>query len=351
MRYSCAVKIYFVETERGERQVFADRLAEHDVDFVNHLEEVGGDAEAISVFIQSNVTSEFLDVHPRLRLVTTRSTSMDHIQVAACAERGVTVCSVPGYAEGAVAEHTFALILALARRLRQVMRSPKDGRFSYESTRAFELSGRTLGILGMGRVGQRVAFLANAFQMNVIAHDPENPAPLADALHFRFVSLEELLAESDIISLHAPLTTGTYQVINRESLARCKRGVFLVNTARGALIDTSALREALDSGQVAGAGLDVLQDERVMRQSVSNIIAADIVKHLRSDALAHEAHDADRLQELQELMLGEDLISRSNVVFTPHVAFNSIEAAERLRYVAVENIKAFAAGNPINVAT
>jgi D-lactate dehydrogenase len=137
--------------------------------------------------------------------------------------------------------------------------------------------------------------------------------------------------------------------LNRETLAKCREGVLIVNTARGALIDTQALREALDSGQVGGAGLDVLQDERVMRQTVSRIIAADIVQHLRSDASAQDARDADRVRELQELMLGDAVLSRNNVVFTPHVAFNSVEAVERVLQVTVENITAFAAGRGINI--
>jgi D-lactate dehydrogenase len=163
------------------------------------------------------------------------------------------------------------------------------------------------------------------------------------------VSLDELFTRSDIISLHASLTADTYHVINRKSLSRMKRGVLIINTARGALVDTAALRDALESGQVGGAGLDVLQDERVLRQSAPEIISADIVRHLRSDALAYEAHDADRIRDLRELVLGEALLSRPNVVFTPHVAFNSHEAVGRLRRVVVANLKAFIAGASQNL--
>jgi D-lactate dehydrogenase len=180
--------------------------------------------------------------------------------------------------------------------------------------------------------------------MRVLAHDVEQPAEVAAALGFTFVPLDELLAHAEIISLHAPLTPATFHLINRDTLAKCRRGVFIINTARGSLIDTAALREALDSGQVGGAGLDVLEDERLMRAPAAKIIAADIVAHLRSDAVASEARDADRMRELEDLMLGDAILARPNVVCTPHVAFNSLDAVGRLQQMTVENIASFAAG-------
>ena len=344
VEYLCAVIIYFVETEPGDEEIYARGLPGHDVRFVPSLAEVGDDAEILAPFIGGKVTGEFLTAHPRLRFIATRSTATDHLDLPACRERGVTVAHVPFHAETTVAEHTFALLLALSRRLREVMLAPKGGRFSYEATRGFELAGKTLGIIGMGHIGQRVARLAQAFEMHVLAHDVEQPAEVAAALGFTFVPLDELLAHAEIISLHAPLTPGTYHLLNRDTLAKCLPGVLIINTARGSLIDTAALREALDSGQVGGAGLDVLEDERLMRAPAAKIIAADIVAHLRSDALAGEARDADRVRQLEDLMLGDAILARSNVVCTPHVAFNSLEAVERLQQMTVENIAAFAAG-------
>lgn len=343
--------IYFTEVEPTEQEFFANHLPEHDVRFVSELEEVDEDADILSTFIYSKITAEFLAKHPHLKFVCTRSTATEHIDLGACGESGVTVSSVPFYGDTTVAEHTFALILALSRRLREVMLAPKNGRFSYEGTRGFELSGKTLGILGMGRIGRRVADLARAFNMRVLAFDVRPLTAAAEHLGFQFVSLDELLATSDILSLHASLCAETYHILNRESLAKCKRGVLIVNTARGSLLDTHALREALDSGQVGGAGLDVLQDERVMRASASSIISADIVQHLRSDAVASEEHDADRIRELQELVLSDSLLSRSNVVFTPHVAFNSQEATQRMRSATLANIAGFTSGKPINLVT
>jgi D-lactate dehydrogenase len=343
------VIIYFTETEPEGEEFFANSLPEHDVRFASRLDDVGADAEILSCFIYSKIDSGFLAAHPSLKLVTTRSTSVEHIDAASCHARGVVVCSVPFFGDATVAEHTFALILALSRRLREVMLTPKNGRFSYEATRGFELAGKTLGIIGMGRIGQRVAELAHAFQMRVVAYDVQQSAATAQCLDFEFVTLDELLASSHVISLHASLSAKTYHILDGEALSKCRRGVLVVNTARGSLLDTQALREALDSGQVGGAGLDVLQDERVMRDSASRIIAADIIQHLRTDALATDERDADRIRELQELMLSDDVLSRSNVVFTPHVAFNSVEAMERVRRATLENISGFVAGHPVNV--
>lgn len=342
--YHDAVIIYFVETETGDEEIFAHGLAGHDVRFVPTLAEVGADAEVLAPFIGEKVSAEFLTAHPRLRFIATRSTATDHLDLTACRARGVIVAHVPFHAETTVAEHTFALLLALSRRLREVMLAPKGGQFSYQATRGFELAGKTLGIIGMGHIGQRVARLAQAFEMHVLAHDVEQSSEVAAALGFTFVPLDELLAHAEIISLHAPLTPATYHLLNRDTLAQCQTGVLIINTARGSLIDTAALREALDSGQVGGAGLDVLEDERLMRAPAAKIIAADIVAHLHSDAHAGEARDADRVRELEDLMLGDAILARPNVVCTPHVAFNSLEAVERLQQMTVENIAAFAAG-------
>jgi len=343
------VIIYFVETEPGEQEFYTHGLLGHDVRFVPTLAEIGDDAEVLAPFINAKVAGDFLAAHPRLRLIATRSTATDHVDLPACQAHGVAVAHVPFHAETTVAEHTFALLLAISRRMREVMLAPKGGRFSYEATRGFELAGKTLGIIGMGHIGQRVAHLAQAFEMHILACDVAQPAHVASALGFKFVPLDELLAHSEIISLHAPLVPATYHLLNRETLAKCQPGVIIINTARGSLIDTFALRDALDSGQVGGAGLDVLQDERVMRAPASKIIAADIIAHLRSDALAYDARDADRIRELEELMLGDAVLARPNVVCTPHVAFNSIEAVERLQQMTVENINAFAAGTPVNL--
>jgi D-lactate dehydrogenase len=154
-----------------------------------------------------------------------------------------------------------------------------------------------------------------------------------------------------VLSLHVPLTPATVHLIDRDAFAKCREGVIVINTARGGVIDTEALLEALDSGRVAGAGLDVLEDERVFRKTASRVIADQIVEVLHAEpASPEERHqrDPERLQELRTLGRNEALLARPDVVFTPHVAFNSVEAVERIDNVTIENIRAFVAGTPTN---
>lgn len=336
------MKISFVETETSEHQYFLDALEAHEIEFARHLEEVSAESEAVCVFIYSNVDKAFLETHPAMRLVVTRSTSVEHIDTDECARRGITVRSVRSYGEFTVAEHTFALLLALSRRLRDVMSGGRRG-FSYEDLRAFELREKTLGLIGIGRIGQQVIPIARAFGMEVVVHDPQVHRSLAEALGVRAVALDDLLRTADIISLHAALTSETHHLINRATLAKCRRGVIIINTARGPLIDTGALAEALDSGHVGGAGLDVLEDERVLRRPAPQIMAQQIVDRLHSDFPAPEPRDPRRIGQLSELMRTEKLLARPNVVFTPHIAFNSVEAIERINRATVESIRTFAA--------
>ena len=341
--------IYFVETERSERGYFAGEFPGHDVRFVAKAEQVEPDAEAVSVFINSHLDRAMLERLPALRCVTTRSRSADHIDLEACRERGIAICNVPDYGECTVAEHTFALLLSLSRRLRELMLFAQNKqKFSYEDARAFDLRGKTLGIIGMGRIGRRVCSLARAFFMDVVAFDPLGmPPEAAEAGGFQWLSLEELLGTSDIVSLHVNLSPWTHHMLNEKTFALFKRGALLINTARGRLVDTEALRAALESGQVGGAGLDVLEDERVMRQPASAVMTEHILEHLHADS--DPAPTRGNLLELERIMKSDALLARSNVVFTPHVAFNSIETVEKIAQETVRNLRAFIDGTPCNV--
>ena len=348
------VSIYFLEVDPADAAYFQAALPGPDVHFAGKPGRVDAGAEVVSVFIHTTIDRAFLDAHPALRLVVTRSTGAEHIDLVACRERGVAVANVPSYGEHTVAEHTFALILALSRRLREVTGElASDGKLSYAAARAFELRGKTLGVVGAGRIGRHVIAIAQAFGMRVLAFDIHAPAAVATHAGFDFAPLEEVLAQAHVLTLHAPLGPGTHHLLNRDTLARCRRGVLIINTARGALIDTDALLDALDSGQVAGAGLDVLEEEGTARQEMTKIISEQIITRLHAGgpAVAAELHDREtsRVRELQELLRNRRLIGRADVVFTPHVAFNSVEAVERINSATVENIRQFLAGEPVNL--
>ena len=350
------MKICFVETESEEEEFFRAQLgAEHELVFAGGLDEAPADAGILSVFIHSAVTPEFFKDHPGLRLIVTRSAGFDHIALEEASGRNVTVCNVPSYGENTVAEHSFALLLALSRRLRESLAAYSAKRFSYQALRGFDLMGKTFGIVGTGRIGLHAARIARGFQMEVLAYDVKTQPLVAATLDFEYVSFEELLKRSDVVSLYIPLQPETRHLINRETLAQCKPGVILINTARGGLVDTDALIEGLESGQVGGAGLDVLEDERALQQDSARIIAGEIVSHIQESTSPNPTPDYDeplvrreRVEELRNLVRNSRLTERMDVIFTPHAAFNSREAVARINDETVRNIQRYLGGKPVN---
>jgi len=204
------------------------------------------------------------------------------------------------------------------------------GDFSVEGLRGFDLYGKTLGVVGTGSIGLHVIRIARGFGMRVLAYDVR-PNPLfADVLGFTYTDLDVLLQESDIVTLHVPLTPQTYHLINREALCKMKRGAILINTARGAVVDTEALLWALEEGILGGAGLDVIEGE-------------EFVKEERALLASSSASEAWR-----HVVQARLLLRRENVVFTPHIAFNSREALQRILDTTLMNLKHFLDGNPIH---
>lgn len=341
------MKIWFIEAELLDRGLMARELAAHELHVADCPSEVSADAEIVSPFIYSEIDAPFLEGHPDLRLVATRSTTCDHIDLAACARHGVQVRTVPSYGDHIVPEHAFALLLAVARRLRPAMQTERARPVRHELLRGFEIRGKTLGLIGLGRVGRGMVPIAHGFGMTVIAHDPQVAPAMGRSLGVEGVSLDELFRRSDIVSLHAPLTPATFHLLDRAAFAKCRRGVVIINTARGRLIDTAALVEAMDAGIVGGVGLDVLGEEGIFSEKASHIISGQIVTRLRgaaaSDAAA--AH-ASRRADIGKLLLLENLLSRPTVVFTPHVAFDCHEAIERMNRATLQNIQAFIGGAP-----
>ena len=342
-------KISFVEVEEEGRTVFHGALIGHEVDFVRKLGDVPEEAEVVSVFISEKIGQDFLAAHPALRFIASRSTGCDHIDLEACQKRGVLVANVGNYGENTVAEHAFALILALSRRLRDSEDAVRTGHFSREGLRGFDLRGKTLGVVGAGRVGLHVVRIGLGFGMRVIACDADPHPFYSELLDFHYVSYEELLREAQVITLHVPLNQATRHMINRETLALCQRGILLINTARGGLIDTEAVIEALDAGQVGGLGLDVLEDERVFQGGgVTSLLGETIAERVHRASAAPEGREfsAGRVAEFSRLVTHNRLMQRPDVVLTPHVAFNSEEAVERLSALTLDNILDYLDGKP-----
>ena len=289
------------------------------------------DAEIVSVFIYSTVNKPVLDKLTSVRLIATRSTGFDHIDLGECRTRGITVCNVPRYGENTVAEHAFALILALSRRLKPAVFRINQLKFDLEGLRGFDLKDKTLGVIGAGAIGLHSIRIGRAFGMRVLAFDVYPQPILAEVLGFEYAPLERVLGQSDVITLHVPLVEETHHLINMDTIHQIKRGAILINTARGAVVQTEALVVALDVGILSGAGLDVLEGEESIKEEAQ----------LLSDTLP--------VEKLRAIVRSYALLHRDNVIITPHVAFYSAEAERRIIDTTIENIESFLAGSPRNV--
>ncbi len=293
--------------------------------------ELAHGAAIVSVFIRSRLTDTLLGQLPEMRYITTRSTGFDHVDLPACQARNIVVSNVPTYGENTVAEHTFGLILSLSRRIHQAYSRTIRGDFSLDGLRGFDLKGRTLGVVGAGHIGLHVVRIGRGFGMDVLAYDLVQQPLLAEVLGFRYVALDELIAQSDIVTLHLPYLPSTHHLLDRARLGLMKRGSLLINTARGPIVDTDALLWALDEGIIAGAGLDVVEGEDLI---------ADEELLLRQGVVT---------EQLQAAIRGHVLLRRENVVITPHIAFDSQEALRRILDTTVDNVRAFMAGEPRNL--
>jgi D-3-phosphoglycerate dehydrogenase len=219
------------------------------------------DADALMVRSATKVDAQLLAAAPRLRIIARAGTGVDNVDVAGASARGILVVNAPGANSISVAEHACALMLALARSVPAADRAMKERRWEKRQFLGTELRNKTLGVVGLGRIGQEVAYRAQSFGMQVIAHDPFISTEIAERQGARLVSLDDLCREADYVTLHIPSTPETRHLFNDDRFARCKHGVRLVNTARGDLIDEQALRRAIESGIVAGAALDVFERE------------------------------------------------------------------------------------------
>ncbi len=330
------MRIAIFDTKAGEKKYFSKALAGQQLEFsADSLDEktasLAKNAQAVMVFVASRLTAEVLKKMPKLKLVIARSTGFDHIDLKYCQKNGITVCNVPSYGENTVAEHAFALILSLSRNIhKSYLRTIRED-YRIEGLKGFDLHGKTIGVVGAGKIGLHLIKMARGFDMNVLAYDVNQDQFLADVLGFKYSSLENLLAQSDIISLHVPDNKFTHHLINRKNIGLIKKGALLINTARGGVVETEALLEALDKKILAGAGLDVVEGENLIMEE----------KQI--------AYDKETADEMLSLVKNHILLSKENVIFTPHIAFYSQEALERIMEVSAENVLAFAHGQPKNI--
>jgi D-lactate dehydrogenase len=306
--------------ERIERVVPASHLAQRDFD-------------VISAFMDSPVTVDIAKQYPNLKLVTTRSTGYEHLDVNGLAGLGIKAAYVPGYGDNTVAEFAFGLLLSLSRRIYRAIDQIKETEsFSQEGLRGTDLKGKIMGVVGTGRIGREMIKMAKGFGMEVLAVDPFPNEAAAKELGFSYVPLEELLGKSDAITFHCPYTLQTHHLLNKNNIDLLKKGVYIVNTSRGAVIETEALALALENGIVAGAGLDVLEEEGEIKNEI-NILA--------SGSPSREA--------LRVILQDHILMKMPNVLITPHIAFDSWEAVRRILEITIGNIKAFKEGREENI--
>ncbi|MFC1801439.1 hydroxyacid dehydrogenase [Nanoarchaeota archaeon] len=331
------MKIAFFEVEDWEIPIIKETLKDYSVKFFKEkltLDKVHEviDVDVVSVFIYSKVDEALMKALPNLKLIATRSTGFDHIDLKAALAKKITVCNVPTYGENTVAEHAFALILAISRKIIESVERTREGSFDLEGLRGFDLEGKTIGVIGCGNIGKHVVRMARGFEMKVLVFDVHKDEKLASEMGFKYAEMDELLSSSDIITLHVPLIPATKHMINKDNISKIKKGAVLINTARGGLIETDALVRALDDEIIAYAGLDVLEEECALKEE-RELLTEEYTKSC----------------DWKTLLQDHLLLKNPRVLVTPHNAFNSQEALMRILDTTIENIKNFIGGKPANV--
>jgi D-lactate dehydrogenase len=329
--------IAFISVEPWHKDYLQSKLKGHKAVFIDEPLTVTNaskakDADILAVFIYSPITAALIAKLPNLRHVTTMSTGFDHIDLKACAKRGIAVSNVPAYGDNTVAEHTFALMLTVTRKIVESVERTKRGHFEFEGLLGMDLKGKTLGVVGTGRIGRNVAHIGGeGFGMKVIAFDVFQNKEWAKECGVEYVPLDRLYAESDVISFHVPLTPDTTKLLNVKNISKVKKGAIVINTARGQVIETKALVDGLKKGILSGVGLDVLENECAIKE-----------KH---PMLA----DSKEVCLPKELKYEMELLKHPRAYVTPHSAFYSKEAVQRILDTTCENIAAFAAKKPVNL--
>lgn len=317
------MKIAFFDMKKWEIDYLKSKIKGNKLMFFEeHIDDLDikkfKDVDAISVFITSPVDKKIISSLSKLKLIATRSTGFDHIDLKECKKKKILVSNVPFYGENTVAEHAFALLLSLSRNIhRSYLRTQKDD-FSIEGLTGFDLKDKTLGIIGGGHIGVHMAKMARGFDMNVLVYDINQNEFLSDIVGFQYAELNELLKKSDVVSLHLPYNKHTHHLIGKKEFSLMKKDSYLINTSRGGIVDTEALYNSLRNGKLAGAGLDVIEGENLV---------------LDEKELLHRTQN-----EWNQIVTDHKIFDMPNVIFTPHNAFNSKEALIRILNTTIENI-------------
>ncbi|MFP3158693.1 MAG: hydroxyacid dehydrogenase [Hydrogenobaculum sp.] len=330
------MKIAFCELEGWEMPYIEKFVEENNLELVCFSNEtidkveIPDDVEILSVFIYSKITKDVIDSLPDLKLIATRSTGFDHIDVAYANSKGIIVCNVPSYGEESVSEYAIMLMLALARKVRETIDNVERGVYKTSNLRGIELASKTLGVIGTGRIGARTALLAKCFGMDVVCYDARQNQTLIDA-GIKYLDFNELLSVSDFITLHVPYLPSTHHLINMDNIKLFKKGSFLINTSRGKVVETESVIYGLKQKILAGAAIDTFESEEVVME-----------EHLLWD----ENLSAETLKKALEINY---LLKHPNVIITPHNAYNTKEGLYRILNTTFENIQSFLKNQPKNV--
>lgn len=289
----------------------------------SHCSEIKN-VEVLSVFL-SPVDQSIMQELPNLKLISTRATGFDQIDINFAKKRGITVTYLPAYAATSVAEYAMTFILMLSRRLSVTLAQSKVGVFDQKTIRGNDVAGKTLGIIGTGKIGCTLAKMAHGFDMNIICHDVIPNTTLCETCKVNYVPLETLFKTSDIISIHLPYTKETHHLINMDTLKLLKKGVLLVNTARGPLVDISAVRQGLKNNIFGGVAMDAFEGENIW---------------IHRESLLDKAQSPSTTTYKQALE-AYSLLNFDNVILTPHNAFNSLEARQRMIETTLCDIATF----------
>ncbi len=322
------MKIVFFGVDPDKRAPFRTAFEGSEVMFVDEIlnedtADKGREADIVCLFVDSTVNQKAIDTMPKLKFIATRSTGYNHVDIEYAKSKGISVATVPAYGAFTVAEFTFGLLLNLSRKIALASGYVKNSLdFHYnDSMEGFDLHGKTLGVIGTGRIGKNVVKAAKGFGMKVIACDLYPNDEFAQAHDFSYVPLDVILAASDIVTLHIPYNKENHHLLHKDNIALMKKGAYLINTARGELVDTEALVGALKEERIAGAGLDVLEEESELKKGGTTKICE----------------------------LNRELMRMPNVIITPHSAFYSREAVAEIAKITVGNIKGFMEGRPVNL--